>query len=101
MPGLHKDELSVEVVDGPDGQTLEIAGGSREPACPQAAAEAPGNQAGAPDVYPEAGYAKFARRVPLSQHVDASTLEAKYHDGLLVVKMVKSTKVERKRIAIG
>ena len=52
-------------------------------------------------MYPQAGYARFARRVPLSQHVDTSTLEAKYQDGLLVVKVVKSTKVERKRVAIG
>ena len=46
------------------------------------------------------GYAKFKRRIRLSQHADASTLEAKYHDGLLVVRMLKSTKVDRQKVVI-
>ena len=96
-PGLSKDDISVEITDGPDGRALEIAGGSRDDTCQSTAAVAPSDQA-AKDI--QVGYAKFKRRIRLSQHADASTLEAKYHDGLLVVRMLKSTKVDRQKVVI-
>ena len=97
-PGLSKDDISVEITDGPDGRALEIAGGSRDDVCQSTAAVPPSDQA-AKDI--QVGYAKFKRRIRLSQHADASTLEAKYHDGLLVVRMLKSTKkVDRQRVLI-
>ena len=104
-PGLRKEDLSVEVIEGPDGKFLDISGqslnttASREPSPPRS------NEASHGPKVPQlrAGYAKFERRVKIPDHIDTTTLNAKYHDGLLVLTMlpaVKKDETQRQKIAI-
>jgi HSP20 family protein len=105
-PGLRKEDLVVEVIEGPDGKVLEISGqspnatASREPSPPRANIDA-GIERKIPQL--RAGYGKFERRVKIPDYIDASTLSAKYNDGLLVLTMmpvVKKEETQRQKIAI-
>jgi HSP20 family molecular chaperone IbpA len=104
MPGLRKEDLSIEIINSPEGQLLEISGGSpntssRDPSPSRDAANT--QQPSAPKL--RTAYAKFERRIRLPPNVDTSTLQAKYEDGLLVVTMsplAKKDTTQRQKIAI-
>ena len=81
MPGLRKEELSIELVHGSDGCILEISGAS----LPFTAANQSAHGAEPPTPSIRGEYAKFERRARLPQDADLSTLVAKYQDGLLTV----------------
>ena len=92
MPGMAKESLSLAIADGPEGQALEIFGGSD---CPAPSQEPTEGTTG------KFRYAKFERSIPLSSNLDSSSLEAKYHDGLLVATIQKATKSIRRNVTIG
>ena len=103
LPGLRKEEISLEVVENQEGRFLEIAGGSQQvPSRSPSPARGEAATRQAPKL--RAGYAKFERRVQLPQHIDPSTLQAKYEDGLLVVTiypLAKKDSSQRQKIAIN
>ena len=103
LPGLRKEDLSIEVVKSSEGHVLEISGqsptsaGSRGPSPSRADPETRVN----PSL--RASYSKFEQRIRIPRNIDPSTLQAKYQDGLLVVSMLPLTKTEqsqRQKIAI-
>jgi HSP20 family protein len=104
MPGLRKEDLSIEIINTPEDRMLEISGGS-----PNAPSRDPSpsrdttttQKLSAPKL--RTSYAKFERRIRLPQNVDTSTLQAKYEDGLLVVTMsplARKDTSQRQKIAI-
>jgi HSP20 family molecular chaperone IbpA len=91
MPGLRKEDLSLSIHNGPQGQMLEVTGGSSNFTCPdESKPQAEKTQAEAPAF--NVGYSKFERSIALSSGLDVSALHAKYYDGLLAVIIPKSTK---------
>jgi len=74
-PGLNKNDISVEVVDGDDAthKFLVVAGESGK------AADTDGIKA--------THYAKFERRVRLPGNLPKDSIDAKYEDGVLTVKV--------------
>ena len=104
MPGLKKEDLSIEIINTPEDRLLEISGGSsnissRDPS--PARDQANTQQPSTPKL--RTSYAKFEHRIRLPPNVDASNLQAKYEDGLLVVTMsllAKKDTSQRQKIAI-
>jgi HSP20 family molecular chaperone IbpA len=74
-PGLNKNDISVEVVDGDDAthKFLVVAGESGK------ATDTDGIKA--------TQYAKFERRVRLPGNLPKDSIDAKYEDGVLTVKV--------------
>lgn len=96
MPGLKKEELSVEVVDSPHrggGHFLVVSGESRKEH------KTEGEQ---PFEF-RAMYKKFEQRVKLPEGVDKNSLHAKYEDGMLQIHVAypKEERSERKKITIN
>jgi HSP20 family molecular chaperone IbpA len=125
MPGLRKEDLSVEIVGNSEGHVLDITGGThrngtasetRRQTLTEIFSGAQNHSTH--DLSPDHGepthialrtllmaldYPKFERRIPIPQHFDISSLEAKYEDGLLVVTMAplaKKAPNQRLKIAI-
>ena len=88
-PGLRKEELSIEIVDSPNGKVLEVSGETApEAASEQAAKDSKDNQVSAASAHAptiRSAYLKFKRQILLPQSLDPQTLQAKYRDGLLSV----------------
>ena len=105
MPGLRKDDLSVEIVETADGNVLEVSGESKtqEPATSDKdkgadkSSTSPGPSSPAPVL--RSSYLKFHRQFLLPKHIDPKTLHAKYRDGLLLVTIGRrSSKDEAGRV---
>ena len=114
-PGLRKEDLSVEVVDTPDGKVLEVSGHSQEqPLLPQSkdrtkketdkankadkadkADTTSGGRAVESTKKPApkltSSYVRFERKTLLPRYIDPDSLQAKYKDGLLVVRLSRKT----------
>jgi HSP20 family protein len=87
MPGLRKDEMSVELIHGSDGCVLEVTGVS----VPLAAdADAPASGGGTMSIGGE--YARFERRVRLPHDAETGATLARYKDGLLTVTVPRRQK---------
>ena len=103
LPGLRKEELSLEIVENAEGRVLEITGGSQNTTSRSPSPARGDTSTPETSLKLRAGYAKFERRIRLPQHVDPSTLQAKYEDGLLVVTMrtlAKKDSSQRQKIVI-
>ena len=103
LPGLRKEDLSLEILENQEGRFLEIGGGSPQK---NSRSPSPAREETTKSHTPKlrAGYAKFERRIRLPHHVDASTLQAKYEDGLLVVTihpLAKQDSSQRQKITIS
>ena len=104
MPGMRKEDLSLEIVDGPNGRVLEIVGVAANRSCDQLSSsdaavdcrQTPACQSS----HPRVAYGAFKRRIHLSPSLDPSTLQARFQDGLLVASMLASTKAERHKVEI-
>ena len=104
MPGLKKEDLSIEIINTSEDRLLEISGGSPNVSSrdPSPARDAANNQQPSTPKL-RTSYAKFEHRIRLPPNVDTSTLQAKYEDGLLVVTMsplAKKDSSQRQKIAI-
>lgn len=104
MPGMRKEDLSLEIVDGPDGRVLEIVGSAANRSCEPQSLAAKADDSSSPACHagphPGVAYAAFKRRIHLSPSLDPSTLQARYQDGLLVATMLASAKAERHKVEI-
>eukprot|EP00281_Chroomonas_sp_CCMP1168_P026182 CAMPEP_0206233802 /NCGR_PEP_ID=MMETSP0047_2-20121206/12218_1 /ASSEMBLY_ACC=CAM_ASM_000192 /TAXON_ID=195065 /ORGANISM="Chroomonas mesostigmatica_cf, Strain CCMP1168" /LENGTH=227 /DNA_ID=CAMNT_0053657779 /DNA_START=136 /DNA_END=819 /DNA_ORIENTATION=+ len=98
MPGLSKDELSVEVVESPHrggGAYVVVTGETKKET------KTPEGQA---PVEIRATYKKFEQRVKLPEGVDKESLTAKYEDGMLQIHIAypkEAERSERKKITIN
>ena len=119
-PGLQKEDLSVEVVDGADGAAYLIVAGhtstptasdgpasgdgpaseSSTPAgetAPSTSAESPASPASLPV---KAFYSKFERRIKLPSEVERDQMRAAYQNGLLSVTIPKSAKRQALKLRV-
>ena len=96
LPGLRREDLSLEILEHQEGHIVAILGGSP---LNHFHSSSPSREE-VPKHMPRirAGYAKFERRFRLPQHTDASTLRAKYENGLLVVTLAKKESVIRHKV---
>jgi HSP20 family protein len=86
IPGVKAEELDLAI----SGDSLIISGEKK-------ASEEKKEQG---YVYQERRFGSFRREVPLPSAVDPDTVEAEYKDGVLHVKLHKSTEALPKRIAV-
>ena len=104
MPGLRKEDISIEIIENPDGRVLEISGGSPNVTSrDQSPARDGSTTESRPAPRLRTAYAKFEHRIRIPKNIDTSTLQAKYEDGLLAVTMSPLAKTDlnqRKKIAI-
>ena len=104
MPGLRKEDLSIEIIEHHDGHLLEISGGSPNVTSKEPSPARDGKTAEhRPTPKLRTTYAKFEHRIRIPKNIDTSTLHAKYEDGLLAITMspfVKTDVSQRQKIAI-
>jgi HSP20 family molecular chaperone IbpA len=88
IPGVKKSELSVEMGEG----TLRVSASREIPI-----------QGTARILYSDASVGRFQRELPLPQHLDAESLEARLENGLLVVtfRKVPSNRPRDRRIEVS
>ena len=114
-PGLRKEDLSVEVVDGADGAAyLIVAGHSSSSLSPQtdrssdgSACESPSSTAATASTAStvstaclKAFYSKFERRIKLPSAVERDQVKATYENGLLSVIIPKNPKHQALRLRV-
>ena len=109
MPGLRKEDLSIEIVGNSEGHVLDISGGTNHNGTASDTrrktlteifngelnhtthhlSPVPGEptHTALRALFIANDYPKFERRIPIPLRYDISSLEAKYEDGLLVVTM--------------
>ena len=103
MPGLRKEDISIEIIENPDGRVLEISGGSNVTSKDPSPARDGSTPESRPTPKLRTAYAKFDHRVRIPKNIDASSLQAKYEDGLLSITMSPMAKTDlnqRQKIAI-
>jgi HSP20 family protein len=86
MPGLTKDNISIEVKNG----VLTISGEKKH--------EHSDKKEGY--FYSERSYGKFSRAFNLGENVSEDGVEAEYKEGVLLVTLKKNKEKEAKRISI-
>ncbi len=87
VPGISKDNLKIEVVDG----MLTVSGEKRtEKAQGKAASH-----------LLERSYGQFKRTFSLPSHIDAEKIEANYEDGVLTISLAKAESAKPREIKIG
>ncbi|HEX7084457.1 MAG TPA: Hsp20/alpha crystallin family protein [Gaiellaceae bacterium] len=84
LPGVKSEDVNVEV-----NENVLTISGSRVPA-----------ETGQPQLV-ERPYGSFARTLTLPKGVDADSIEASYHDGVLDLRIPKPAEQKPKKIAIG
>jgi len=114
-PGLRREDLSVEVVDGADGAAyLIVAGHSSSSLSPQtdrssdgSACESPSSTAATASTAStvstaclKAFYSKFERRIKLPSAVERDQVKATYENGLLSVIIPKNPKHQALRLRV-
>jgi HSP20 family protein len=87
VPGLDKDQITVEVV----GDRLMLRGERRR--------ETEERKGGY--YYSERSYGAFTRIIALPREVDAAKASGKYKDGLLRITLPKTARSKAKRIAVA
>jgi HSP20 family protein len=87
VPGLDKDQITVEVV----GDRLMLRGERRR--------ETEERKGGY--FYSERSYGAFTRIIALPREVDAAKASGKYKDGLLRITLPKTARSKAKRIAVA
>jgi HSP20 family molecular chaperone IbpA len=116
MPGLRKEDLSIEIVGNSEGHVLDISGGTNHNGTAsdtrrktlaeifngelnhtthhlsQVPGEPTHTHTALRSLFLANDYPKFERRIPIPLHYDISSLEARYEDGLLVVTMAPLAK---------
>ena len=116
-PGLRKEDLSVDVVDGHDGAAYLIISGHTSSSSHVPAS--PGSTAGSEDPSPsstsdspsaempmtlpltlKASYSKFERRIKLPSTVDRDSVKASYDNGLLAVSIPKNPKRQELKLRV-
>ena len=85
MPGTKKDAISVTVVD----QTLAV----KAPVTPL-------HGEGAAVLYREIGTGGYERRFTLGEGIDRNTVDARYENGVLTVRLLKTEASKPKEIVI-
>ena len=102
-PGLSKDDLTVDVLDGDDGAAYLVIAGQTSLAskAPDAAPMLESNQSSdkettSPSMKLKASYGKFERKIKLPLTVDRNTVKASYDQGLLNVIIPKNPKQQLK-----
>jgi HSP20 family molecular chaperone IbpA len=103
MPGLRKEDLSIEIIENPDGRVLAISGDSNVTSRDPSPARDGSATESCPTPRLRTSYAKFEHRVRIPKHIDTATLQAKYEDGLLSITMSPLAKTDlhqRQKIAI-
>lgn len=86
VPGVDKDDLSIELHD----RTLTIRGEKR----------AEEKRETDKEVYTERRYGSFLRTINLPHEVDNETVEARHDNGILTIRLPKSTRERPKQIQI-
>jgi HSP20 family protein len=88
IAGVNPDEVSVEVV----GRTLVVAGMKRDPLVNK----------GIRYIRMERGFGKFRRELDIPEIFDLEKVDAKFSDGVLVIRIARSENKAKliKRIAI-
>mmetsp|Transcript_32075 Transcript_32075/g.62636 ORF Transcript_32075/g.62636 Transcript_32075/m.62636 type:complete len:207 (+) Transcript_32075:93-713(+) len=76
-PGLKKDEINVEVVDGENGKYLEISGGTKK--------EEKGTEGGT--TWHTSTYEHFCNKIRIPEGIHKENIEAKYEEGALHVNV--------------
>lgn len=114
-PGLRKEDLSVEVVDGADGAAyLIVAGHSSSSPPPQTDSSSDGSAcksmsptantaptaSTASTACLKASYSKFERRIKLPSAVERDQVKASYENGLLSVIIPKNPKHQALRLRV-
>ena len=116
-PGLRKEDLSVDVVDGHDGAAYLIISGHTSSS--SHASASPGSTSGSEDPSPsstsdspsaempktlpltlKASYSKFERRIKLPSTVDRDRVKASYDNGLLAVSIPKNPKRQELKLRV-
>ena len=108
-PGLRKEDLTVEILDTPNGKMLEISG--QTPASQSISLSS--ETSDAKEEQPKSdlsktsetsitvpklrsSYMRFERRTLLPSDIDPQSLHAKYQDGLLVVTLQRKIEKDHK-----
>jgi len=113
-PGLRKEDLSVEVVDGADSAAYLIVAGHTSPslppqtdrsgdgsACePSSTADTTTPASTASTACLKASYSHFERRIKLPSAVERDNVKAKYENGLLSVVIPKNPKHQALRLRV-
>ena len=110
-PGLQKEDLSVEVVDGADGAAyLIVAGHTSTHAESDGSGDGPAAESGgtAPSASPasaaslplKAFYSKFERKIKLPPEVERDQVRAAYENGLLSVTIPKNAKRQALKLRV-
>jgi HSP20 family protein len=86
LPGIDPKDLTVEIREG----SLWVSGERKEEK----------EEKGKTFHRVERHYGAFHRVVPLDLPVDREKVEAKYHDGVLMITVAKSPEAETKRIEV-
>ena len=87
LPGVKKDDIDVSV----SGDTLTIKGERKDE-----------TETKEENCYlAERSYGSFMRSMALPSTVDADNIEANYDDGVLEVKLPKSSKEESKKVKVS
>lgn len=110
-PGLSKDDLTVDILDGEDGATYLVVSGQTSSASkgpdagPSAAESSADKEASTLTSHPtltslKASYSKFERKIKLPQTVDRKLIKASYDQGLLNVFIPKIGPKEKVKLRV-
>ena len=90
-PGLRKDDLAVDVIDGADSTAYLVISGQSAPQKTEASRVAVADDR-TPMKSLTTVYRKFERKIRLPADIDRSLIKASYEDGLLTVTIPKTAK---------
>merc|ERR1712070_1019081 len=90
-PGLRKDDLAVDVIDGADSTAYLVISGQSAPQKTQASKVAVADDR-TPMKSLTTVYRNFERKIRLPADIDRSLIKASYEDGLLTVTIPKTAK---------
>ena len=90
-PGLRKEDLAVDVIDGADNAAYLVVSGQSSPQKTEASKVAVEDDR-TPIKSLTTVYRKFERKIRLPADVDRSLIKASYEDGLLTVTIPKTAK---------
>lgn len=90
-PGLRKDDLAVDVIDGADSTVYLVISGQSSPQKTEASKAAVAGDR-TPMKSLTTVYRNFERKIRLPADIDRSLIKASYEDGLLTVTIPKTAK---------
>ena len=98
-PGLRKDDLAVDVIDGADSTVYLVISGQSAPQKTEASRVAVADDR-TPMKSLTTVYRNFERKIRLPADIDRSLIKASYEDGLLTVTIPKTAKKPSLRLRV-